>query len=140
MAKEAEVQKKWYVVDAKGKRLGRLASTVAGVLRGKHKPIFTPHVDTGDFVIVVNAAEVALTGRKLDQKMYYRHSLYPGGLKVTVARQMRLKHPDRMILRAVWGMLPHNALGRRIFKKLKVYGGPEHPHEAQKPEPLEISE
>lgn len=140
MAKEADVEKKWYVVDAKGERLGRLASTVARILRGKHKPIFTPHVDTGDYVIVVNAAEVALTGRKLDQKIYYRHSLYPGGLKATLARQMRLKHPERMIQRAVWGMLPHNALGRRIFKKLKVYAGPEHPHEAQKPEPLAVGE
>ncbi|HEX6970788.1 MAG TPA: 50S ribosomal protein L13, partial [Limnochordia bacterium] len=105
---------------------------------GKHKPIFTPHVDTGDYVIVINAAEVELTGRKLEQKIYYRHSQYPGGLKATAAAEMKKRHPERMIERAVWGMLPHNSLGRRMFKKLKVYAGAEHPHAAQKPEVLAL--
>ncbi|WP_124726433.1 50S ribosomal protein L13 [Staphylospora marina] len=138
MAKPMEVERKWYVVDAKGKTLGRLASEVAKILRGKHKPQYTPHVDTGDFVIVINAAQVELTGKKWSKKMYYRHSGYPGGLKVTPAAEMRAKHPERLIELAVKGMLPKNTLGRQQFKKLKVYAGSEHPHEAQKPEVLEL--
>jgi large subunit ribosomal protein L13 len=126
------------VVDAKGKTLGRLASEVARILRGKHKPQYTPHVDTGDFVIVINAAQVELTGKKWSKKMYYRHSGYPGGLKVTPAAEMRAKHPERLIELAVKGMLPKNTLGRQQFKKLKVYAGSEHPHQAQKPEVLEL--
>lgn len=137
-AKPGEVERKWYIVDAKGKTLGRLASRVAAVLRGKHKPQFTPHVDTGDFVIVVNAEKVRLSGKKLDQKIYYRHSRYPGGLRAFTARQMLESRPEKVIERAVWGMLPHHSLGRRQMRKLKVYAGPEHPHAAQKPEPLAL--
>ncbi|RMG61017.1 MAG: 50S ribosomal protein L13 [Deltaproteobacteria bacterium] len=137
-AKPGEVERKWYVVDAEGKTLGRLASEIARILRGKHKPQFTPHVDTGDFVIVVNAEKVKLTGRKLDRKIYYRHSGYPGGIKSVTARKLLEKFPERVIEYAVWGMLPKNSLGRRQFRKLKVYRGPNHPHEAQKPEKLEI--
>lgn len=138
MAKEAELQKQWYVVDAAGQRLGRLASQVAAVLRGKHKPTFTPNVDTGDYVIVVNADKVVLTGNKLADKMYYKHSLYPGGLKAVPANEMLAKHPEKAIEIAIRGMLPHNSLGRRQFLKLKVYAGPEHPHAAQQPEPLAV--
>ncbi len=138
MAKPGEVEKKWYVVDASGKTLGRLASRIATILMGKHKPIYTPHVDTGDYVIVVNAEKVALTGKKLDQKKYYRHSGYPGGLKVVTARQMLQKHPERVVYLAVKRMLPKNKLGRKMLKKLKVYAGSEHPHQAQKPEPLDL--
>jgi len=138
MAKEHEVDKKWYVVDARGKTLGRLASQVAAVLRGKHKPTYTPHVDSGDYVIVINAKDVRLTGKKLDKKIYYRHSRYPGGLKMRTAGEMLETRPEKMIELAVWGMLPHNRLGRRQFRKLKVYAGPEHPHQAQKPEPLAV--
>lgn len=137
-AKPGEVERKWYVVDAKGQTLGRLASRVASILRGKHKPQFTPHVDTGDFVIVINAEHVQLTGRKLDQKTYYRHSQYPGGLKQTKARDMLRTRPERMIELAVWGMIPHNSLGRRQIRKLKVYRGSEHPHQAQQPETLAL--
>lgn len=137
-AKPGEVERKWYVVDAKGQTLGRLASRVASILRGKHKPQYTPHVDTGDFVIVVNAEHVKLTGRKLDQKIYYRHSGHPGGLKATKARDMLRTRPERMIELAVWGMLPHHSLGRRQIRKLKVYRGPDHPHQAQKPEVLAL--
>lgn len=137
-AKPGEVERKWYVVDAKGKTLGRVASRVAAILRGKHKPQFTPHVDTGDFVIVVNADKVRLSGKKLDQKIYYRHSQYPGGLKAFTARQMLQSKPEQVIARAVWGMLPHHSLGRRQMRKLKVYAGPDHPHAAQKPEPLAL--
>lgn len=137
-AKPGEVERKWYIVDAKGKTLGRLASRVAAVLRGKHKPQFTPHVDTGDFVIVVNADKVRLSGKKLDQKIYYRHSQYPGGLRAFTARHMLESRPEKVIERAVWGMLPHHSLGRRQMRKLKVYAGPEHPHAAQKPEPLAL--
>ena len=136
MAKD--VEKKWYVVDASGKVLGRLANRIAVVLMGKHKPIYTPHVDTGDYVIVVNADKVVLTGKKLDQKKYYRHSGYPGGLKEITARQMFEKHPEKVVYLAVKRMLPKNKLGRKMLKKLKVYAGPEHPHQAQKPEPLEL--
>jgi len=138
MFKKEEIEKKWYVVDAKGKTLGRLASRIAHVLMGKHKPEYTPHVDTGDYVIVVNADKVVLTGKKLDQKLYYRHSGYPGGLKIISARQMLQKHPERVIYLAVKRMLPKTALGRKMLKKLKVYASPDHPHSAQTPEPLEI--
>lgn len=138
MAKPGEVERKWYVVDAKGKTLGRLASEVAALLRGKHKPQFTPHVDTGDFVIVINAKDVQLTGKKLSNKIYYRHSGWPGGLKMTTAADMRNTRPERMIELAVKGMLPKTSLGRRQLRKLKVYAGPEHPHQAQKPEVWEL--
>lgn len=138
MAKPGEVERVWYVLDAKGKSLGRVASRAAAILRGKHKPQFTPHVDTGDFVIVVNAEHVRLTGRKLDQKMYYRHSGYPGGLKQTKARDMLRTRPERMIELAVRGMIPRTPLGRRQMAKLKVYRGPEHPHQAQRPQNLAL--
>lgn len=138
MAKAQEVERKWYVVDAEGKTLGRLASQVASVLRGKNKAIFTPHVDTGDYVIVVNADKIVLTGRKLDQKNYYRHSGYTGGLKTTVARKMLAAKPEFMIYEAVRGMLPKNKLGRAMIKKLRVFRGAEHTHQAQKPEVLEV--
>lgn len=138
MAKEQEVDKKWYIVDARGKTLGRLASQVAALLRGKHKPTYTPHVDSGDYVIVINAKDVRLTGKKMDQKIYYRHSRYPGGLKTRTAAQMLETKPERMVELAVWGMLPHNRLGRRQIRKLKVYAGSEHPHAAQKPEPIAV--
>jgi len=138
VAKEQEVPKKWYLVDAENKVLGRLASQIASRLRGKHKPIFTPHADTGDFVVVVNAEKVALTGSKWDSKMYYRHSGYVGGLKEISARKLREKKPEDIIRFAVKRMLPKNSLGRRQLRKLKVYAGPEHPHQAQRPEKLEI--
>lgn len=138
MAKESEVDKQWFLVNAENKVLGRLATEIARRLRGKHKAIFTPHADTGDFIIVVNADKVRLTGRKLDQKMYYRYSGYIGGLKETVARKQLVEKPEEVIRHAVKGMLPKNSLGRRQFKKLKVYAGPEHPHQAQTPEALEI--
>lgn len=138
MATPADVERKWYVVDAEGKTLGRLATGIAAILRGKHKPTFTPHVDCGDFVIVVNADKVALTGKKLDQKIYYRHSGYLGGLKATSARTMLATRPVRPIELAVKGMLPHNRLGRQMIRKLKVYAGPEHPHAAQKPEKIDL--
>jgi len=138
MAKEKDVQKKWYVVDATNKVLGRLASQIAIKLRGKDKPIFTPHVDTGDFVIVVNAEKVRLTGKKWENKYYYRHSGYMGGLKQMTAKELLEKKPEELIRHAVKGMLPKNRLGRRLLKKLKIYAGPNHPHEAQKPEKWEI--
>ena len=138
VAKEHEVPKKWYLVDAENKVLGRLASQIASRLRGKHKPIFTPHADTGDFIVVVNAEKVALTGSKWDSKMYYRHSGYVGGLKEISARKLREKKPEDIIGFAVKRMLPKNSLGRRQLRKLKVYAGPEHPHQAQRPEKLEI--
>lgn len=138
MATPADVQRKWYVVDATGKTLGRLAAKVAAVLRGKHKPTFTPHIDCGDYVIVINAEKIRLTGKKLDKKIYFRHSGYLGGVKQFTARWMIENRPTRVIELAVWGMLPKNRLGRKMFRKLKVYAGPEHPHAAQKPEPLEI--
>ncbi|MGQ9553825.1 MAG: 50S ribosomal protein L13 [Anaerolineae bacterium] len=131
-----DIERKWYVVDADGKTLGRLATEIATVLRGKNKPIFTPHADTGDFVIVVNAAKVQVTGRKLDQKIYYRHTMYPGGLRSISLREQLRTHPERVIQAAVRGMLPHNTLGRRLLGKLKVYAGSDHPHQAQKPEML----
>jgi large subunit ribosomal protein L13 len=139
VTKNENVQREWFVVDASGQTLGRLATRVAHVLRGKHKPIYSPAVDTGDYVIVVNAGKVHVTGRKLDQKIYYRHSGYPGGLKEITLRNLLQKHPTRAIEHAVRGMLPKNRLGRRMFKKLKVYAGPDHPHEAQQPKPFELS-
>lgn len=138
MAKTNEVERKWYIVDAAGQTLGRLASEVATIIRGKHKPEFTPHVDTGDFVVVINAADIVLTGNKLNDKKYYRHSGYVGGLKTTTAGEMLAKRPDRMIELAVHGMLPKNRLGERMKLKLKVYAGSEHPHQAQKPEVWEL--
>ena len=139
MPNPQDVARKWYVVDGSGIPLGRLASAVAKILRGKNKPIYTPHADTGDFVIIVNAGEVALTGKKLDTKIYYHHSLYPGGLKSMKYRDFMAKKPERAVEKAVKGMLPHNRLGDQMFTKLKVYAGPEHPHAAQKPEPLVIN-
>ena len=138
MANDSTVERKWYVVDAEGKRLGRLASEVATLLRGKHKPTYTPHVDTGDHVIIVNAEKIELTGNKLHEKKYYRHSGYPGGLKERTALEMKQKQPERMIELAVKGMLPKGPLGRKMFKKLHVYSGPEHKHQAQKPEVYEL--
>jgi len=140
MAKKEEVKREWYVIDAKGKRLGRLASEIAKILRGKHKPIYTPHVDTGDFVIVINAKDVVLTGKKEYTKIYFRHSGYPGGEKIITARELRQKFPERLIYYAVKGMLPHNALGRKMLKKLKIYSGHSHPHQAQQPKELNIQE
>ena len=136
MASPATIERKWYVVDADGKTLGRLASEVAKVLRGKNKPIFTPHIDTGDYVIVVNAEKIKVTGKKLDQKVYYRHSGYVGGIKETTLKEMLNKHPERVIEFAVKGMLPKGPLGREMYTKLFVYAGPDHKHEAQKPEAL----
>jgi len=137
-AKKNEVDRKWFLVDANNLVLGRLAAHVASVLKGKHKPIYTPHVDTGDFVVIINAEKVQLTGRKLDNKMYYHHSGYPGGLKSITAGKLLKERPEEVIKSAVKGMLPHNPLGRDMILKMKVYAGPEHPHAAQKPEPLEI--
>jgi len=138
MANNESVERKWYVIDAEGQRLGRLASEVAALLRGKHKPIYTPHVDTGDYVIVINADKIELTGNKLKDKKYYRHSGYPGGLKERTAEEMLAKHPEQVIELAVKGMLPKGPLGRKMFKKLHVYSGPEHKHQAQKPEVYEL--
>ena len=138
VAKEKEVIKKWYLVDAKDKVLGRMATQIAMRLRGKHKPIYTPHADTGDFVVVVNADKVALTGKKWDNKVYYRHSGYIGGLKQISAKDLREKKTRDILRFAVRGMLPKNSLGRRQLKKLKMYVGPDHPHEAQQPKKLEI--
>ena len=138
MATPDTVEKEWFLVNAQGVTLGRLASRIAMVLRGKHKPSYTPHEDAGDFVIVVNADKVHLTGRKLDQKMYYWYSGYPGGLKGRTARQMLARKPEEVLYRAVKGMLPKNVLGRHMLRKLKIYGKPEHPHQAQQPKPLEL--
>jgi large subunit ribosomal protein L13 len=136
--KESEIKKKWYVVDADGEVLGRLTSNIASILRGKHKPTFTPHADMGDNVIVVNAEKVRLTGKKAANKVYYRHTGYHGGIKATSFSDMIKNKPERVIEIAVKGMLPHNRLGRAIIKHLKVYKGPEHPHQAQQPEALEL--
>ena len=136
MANPAKVERKWYVVDATGYTLGRLASEVAKVLRGKNKPIFTPHIDTGDYVIIVNAEKIKVTGKKLDQKIYYHHSDYVGGMKETTLREMLAKKPEKFVELAVKGMLPKGPLGREMFTKLHVYAGAEHPHTAQKPEVL----
>ena len=138
IAKTAEIERKWYVVDAEGQTLGRLASQVAAVLRGKNKPIYTPHLDTGDYVIVNNADKIAVTGKKLDQKLYRRHSEYTGGFKETTLKEMMNKKPEEVIKHAVKGMLPKNTLGKNMLKKLHVYAGAEHNHEAQKPEASEI--
>lgn len=138
MAKASEVQRKWYILDATDKPLGRLATEAARILRGKHKPIFTPHVDTGDFVIIINAEKALLTGKKLEQKMYYRHSGYPGGLKETNYATLMATKPTFAVEKAVKGMLPHNTLGRQMASKLKVFAGPEHVHAAQKPEVWEF--
>ncbi len=137
-AKNSDTPERWYLVDAENAILGRLASTVAARLRGKHNPLFTPHVDTGDWIVVINADKVALTGRKWDQKNYYRHSGYIGSLKTITAKKLMEKRPEDLIRFAVKGMLPKNRLGRKLFKKLKVYSGNRHPHEAQQPEILEI--
>ncbi|WP_338752631.1 50S ribosomal protein L13 [Bacillus sp. FJAT-52991] len=138
MAKASEIERKWYVVDAEGKTLGRLSSEVASILRGKHKPTYTPHVDTGDHVIIINAEKIELTGKKLTDKIYYRHSMYPGGLKTRTALEMRTNYPERMLELAIKGMLPKGSLGRQMAKKLHVYAGSEHKHEAQKPEVYEL--
>ena len=137
-AKTAEIKRQWYVVDAQGQTLGRLASKIAPILKGKHKPIYTPHLDCGDFVIVVNVDKVRVTGRKLDQKIYYRHSQYMGGLKSINLRDQLAQHPDRVLLAAVKGMLPKNRLGRQMIKKLKLYAGEAHPHQAQQPRSLPL--
>jgi large subunit ribosomal protein L13 len=137
-AKQSDIKEKWIIVDAKGAVLGRLASTIAARIRGKHNPLFTPHVDTGDWVVVVNADKIVLTGRKWEQKNYYRHSGYIGGLKTITARKLLEKRPEDLIRFAVRGMLPKNRLGRKLFKKLKVYSGDQHPHAAQQPEPLAL--
>lgn len=137
-ARAEDMEREWFLVNAEGKTLGRLASEIAQVLRGKHKPIYTPHLDCGDFVIVVNAEKVQVTGRKLDQKMYYRHTGYPGGIKSISLRNQLQKHPERVLEAAVRGMLPRNRLGRKMFKKLKVYAGNSHPHQAQQPKVLEL--
>ncbi|MBO4600897.1 MAG: 50S ribosomal protein L13 [Bacilli bacterium] len=139
MQKKETVDRKWYVVDAEGKTLGRLATKVATVLRGKHKPTYTPYVDCGDYVIVINADKVVLTGNKLNDKMYYNHSGFPGGLRERNAKTMIEKYPEEMVERAIKGMLPHNSLGRAMGKKLFVYAGADHKHEAQKPEVMEIN-
>ncbi len=136
--KAGEIEHRWWVVDADGKVLGRLATELARILRGKHKPTYTPHLDTGDFVVVVNAEKVELTGRKAEQKTYFRHSGYMGGEKFIPFRTMLSRHPERVIELAVKGMLPKNALGRQMRGKLKVYAGPEHPHQAQQPQPLAL--
>ncbi|SDX90897.1 50S ribosomal protein L13 [Paenibacillus sp. CF384] len=138
MAKSSEVDRKWFVIDAEGKTLGRLASEAASLIRGKHKPTFTPHVDTGDFVVVINAEKIHLTGKKLQNKMYYRHSMYQGGLKVTPAQDMIKNKPELVLEQAIYGMLPKNRLGDKMKMKLKVYAGPEHPHQAQNPEVYEL--
>ena len=137
-ARAEDLEREWFLVNAEGKTLGRLASEIAQVLRGKHKPIYTPHLDCGDFVIVVNAEKVRVTGRKLDQKMYYRHTGYPGGIKSISLRNQLQKHPERVLQAAVRGMLPKNRLGRKMLKKLKVYAGDSHPHKAQQPKSLEL--
>ncbi|MDI9477050.1 MAG: 50S ribosomal protein L13 [Natronincolaceae bacterium] len=138
IAKPNEVEKKWYVVDADGKTLGRLSTQIATILRGKHKPEFTPHVDTGDFVVVVNAEKVVLTGKKLDQSFHTHYTGYPGGLRQIPLRRILAEKPEQLIYNSVRGMLPKNKLGRKVLKKLKVYAGPDHKHEAQQPEVLDI--
>lgn len=138
MQKKETIERKWYVIDAEGQSLGRVATKVAHILRGKHKPTFTPHIDCGDNIIIINADKVNLTGNKLENKMYYNHSMYTGGLRERTAKEMKEKYPVEMVERAVKGMLPHNRLGRSMYKKLFVYAGSEHPHAAQKPEVMEI--
>src|SRR5581483_9705717 len=140
MPKPGQVERQWHVIDATDVVLGRLASQTARLLRGKHKPVFAPHVDTDDFVVIVNAAKVALTGQKREQKIAYRHSGYPGGLKRVPYTELLAKRPEQAVERAVRGMLPHNSLGRQMLKKLKVYAGPDHPHQAQQPVPYELTQ
>ncbi len=139
MARPLEVERKWYVVDAEGKHLGRLATEIVRVLRGKNKPQYTPHVDVGDFVVVVNADRVAVSGRKAQQRVYRRHSGYPGGMKETSYQQMLARKPTEVLRKAVYGMMPKTRLARKQFKKLKIYAGPEHPHAAQDPQTLEVN-
>lgn len=136
--KPEDIDRKWYVVDAKDKVLGRVASQVATILRGKHKPIYAPHMDVGDHVIIINADKIRVTGKKSQTKRYFRHSGYPGGVRFDTFAELIQRHPERILEKAVWGMLPHNKLGRKMFKKLKVYAGENHPHQAQKPEKLEL--
>lgn len=138
MQKKETVNRKWFVIDAEGQVLGRVAAKAAHILRGKHKATYTPHVDCGDYIIIVNAEKAVLTGNKLEDKMYYNHSMYPGGLRVRSAKVMKEQYPVEMVERAVKGMLPHNRLGRQMYKKLFVYAGAEHPHMAQQPEAMEI--
>lgn len=138
VTKQSDIKRDWYIVDAQGLTLGRLATRIATVLKGKHKPIYSPWMDCGDYVIVINADKVAVTGQKLDDKFYYRHTGYPGGLRQISLRDQLAKHPDRVLMSAVRGMLPHNRLGRAMFKKLKVYAGQEHPHTMHKPKKLEL--
>ena len=138
VVKEADIQRQWILVDASGQTLGRLASRIAQVLKGKHKPTYSPHLDGGDYVVVINADKIAVTGRKMDQKAYYRHTGYPGGIRETNLRGLLDRHPTYALKFAVRGMLPKNRLGRRMIKKLKIYAGPEHPHQAQQPEPVEL--
>ena len=138
MANANNIERKWYVVDAEGKTLGRLSTEVAALLRGKHKPTFTPNIDTGDHVILINVEKIHLTGKKLTDKIYYRHTMHPGGLKTRTALEMRTNYPERMLELAIKGMLPKNSLGRQIYKKLHVYAGAEHPHAAQQPEVYEL--
>ncbi len=137
--KKDDIRREWFVIDAKDQTLGRLASQVAALLRGKHKPIFTPHMDTGDFVIIINADKIRVTGKKLDQKVYYRYSGYPGGLHARTLREQLARDPERVIRLAVRGMLPKNRLGRHMIRKLKVYAGNQHPHQAQQPKPYELN-
>ncbi len=137
--KKEEIQREWFVVDAAGQNLGRLATQIATILSGKNKPIYSPHVDCGDYVIVVNAGKIEVTGRKLDQKFYARHSMYPGGFKSIMLREQLQRYPDRVILAAVRGMLPKTKLGNQMIKKMKVYAEPTHPHQAQQPKPLELA-
>jgi large subunit ribosomal protein L13 len=138
MARPLEVERKWHVIDAEGQTLGRLATEIARLLRGKNKPQYTPHVDTGDFVVVVNAEKVVVTGKKAEQKIYYRHTGYPGGLRETSYEVLLERKPTEILRKAVRGMMPRTRLGRQQFRKLKIYAGPEHPHEAQSPEPYEV--
>ncbi len=138
LPKKEDIERNWHLVDAKGKTLGRVASKIASILRGKHKPTYTPSMDTGDFVVVVNASEISVTGKKLTDKIYYTHSLYPGGLRETPLGKLLKEKPEEALKRAVKGMLPKGPLGRRMFKKLKVYAGPDHPHKAQGPKELAI--
>ena len=136
--KEKELSHEWFLIDANGQNLGRLASEITKILLGKNKPTYTPGVDTGDYVIIINSERISVTGNKLEEKMYYRHSLYPGGLKQINLRDQLTKHPDRVIRSAVWGMLPKNRLGRKLIRKLKIYAGPDHPHSAQKPKLINL--
>jgi len=136
--KQRDIKREWYLVDASGKVLGRLASRVASILKGKHKPTYSPHLDVGDHVIIINADKIKVTGKKFHQKMYYHHTGYPGGLRSVSFRKIFQEKPERILYHAIWGMLPHNRLGRKMIKKLRIYAGAEHPHQAQKPKVLEL--